>query len=52
VKRNKVIARLVPVEAAAPAERPDFLGRMRKNWGDRLLEPGNAELLALERERF
>ena len=52
VKRNKVIARLVPVEPVTPLEKPDFLARMRQNWGDKLLEPSNAELLARERERF
>jgi antitoxin (DNA-binding transcriptional repressor) of toxin-antitoxin stability system len=52
VRRNKVIAKLVPVAPVAPAEKPDFLGRMRQNWGDQMLEPSNAELLAQERERF
>jgi antitoxin (DNA-binding transcriptional repressor) of toxin-antitoxin stability system len=52
VKRNKVIAKLVPVDAAAPVEKPDFLARMRKIHGDVILRPSNAELLALERERF
>ena len=52
VKRNKVIAKLVPVTPEPPVEKPDFLGRMKKNWGDKLLEPTNAELLAEERERF
>jgi antitoxin (DNA-binding transcriptional repressor) of toxin-antitoxin stability system len=52
VKRNKVIAKLVPVAPASPVEKPDFLARMKKNWGDKLLEPTNAELLAQERDRF
>jgi antitoxin (DNA-binding transcriptional repressor) of toxin-antitoxin stability system len=52
VKRNKVIAKLVPVAPEARPEMPDFLGRMRKIWGDRIFEPSNAELLAQERERF
>ena len=52
VKRNKVIAKLVPVAPPGAVEKPDFLARMRKNWGDELLEPSNAELLAEERERF
>jgi antitoxin (DNA-binding transcriptional repressor) of toxin-antitoxin stability system len=52
VKRKKVIARLVPVTPPAAAEKPDFLARMRRNWGDKILEPSNAELLAQERERF
>jgi len=52
VRRNKVIAKLVPVCHAAPVEKPDFLARMRKIHGDVILHPSNAELLAVERERF
>lgn len=52
VKRKKVIAKLVPVRPNAPPPMPDFLGRMRRIWGDRILEPSNVELLAAERERF
>ena len=52
VKRNKVIAKLVPVTPAPPVEKPDFLARMKKNHGDVILHPSNAELLAEERERF
>ena len=52
VKRNKVIAKLVPVTPAPPVEKPDFLARMKKNHGDVILYPSNAELLAEERERF
>ena len=52
VKRKKVIARLVPVTTPSAAEKPDFMARMKRNWGDKILEPTNAELLAQERERF
>ncbi len=52
VKRNKVIAKLVPVPQEPRPEMPDFLGRMKKIWGDQIFEPSNAELLAEERERF
>ncbi len=52
VKRNKVIARLIPVEAPPPPEMPDFLARMKRIHGDTILHPSNAELLAEERERF
>jgi len=52
VRREKVIAKLVPVLPASVPEMPDFLGRMKRNWGDTILEPTNAELLAPERERF
>jgi hypothetical protein len=61
VKRNEVIAKLVPmasdtepVSAALkpPAEMPDFMARLKSIYGDRILEPSNAELLAEERDRF
>jgi antitoxin (DNA-binding transcriptional repressor) of toxin-antitoxin stability system len=52
VRRKKVIARLVPVLPASAPAMPDFLGRMKRNWGDKILEPTNADLLAEERERF
>ena len=52
VKRNKVIAKLVPIAPPAPRQMPDFLGRMRKIHGDIILHPSNAELLAEERDRF
>ncbi len=52
VKRNKVIAKLVPIAPPAPRQLPDFLGRMRKIHGDVILHPSNAELLAGERDRF
>jgi antitoxin (DNA-binding transcriptional repressor) of toxin-antitoxin stability system len=52
VKRRKVIARLVPVSSQPIVERPDFMARMKENWGDELLEPSNAELIAQERDRF
>lgn len=52
VKRNKVIAKLVPVPAEPARAMPDFLGRMKRNWGSKNLEPSNAELLAQNRDRF
>lgn len=52
-KRRKVIARLVPVtEPCRKIEWPDFEGRLRKIWGDKILEPSNAELIAQDRDRF
>ena len=35
-KRRKVIARLVPENATAPVEMPDFLGRIRAIYGDKV----------------
>lgn len=52
VKRNKVIASLVPVAPEPARGMPDFLGRMKRIHGDVILHPSNAELLAHDRERF
>ncbi len=51
-RHRRVIAKLVPVEPAAPTERSDFLGRLRAIFGDRVPKVSGAELLARERERF
>jgi antitoxin (DNA-binding transcriptional repressor) of toxin-antitoxin stability system len=50
-KRKKVIAKLVPA-AAAPPERPDFMARLKEIWGDRILTPSNAEIIAQDRDRY
>lgn len=50
-KRNKPIARLLPAQKTV-LEMPDFRGRMKKIFGDRILEPSNAELIAEDRDRF
>ena len=52
VKRNKVIAKLVPVAPEPARKKPDFLARMKRIHGDVVLYPSNAELLGHERERF
>lgn len=51
-KRKRVIARLLPPEAAAPATFPDFLARQKKTFGKKRLKVSGAEQLAAERERF
>jgi len=48
-KRRKPIARLSP----EPAERPplpDFLARMRANYGDQVFEVSGADLISADRE--
>jgi antitoxin (DNA-binding transcriptional repressor) of toxin-antitoxin stability system len=48
-KRRRVIARLTP----EPAERPplpDFLGRMRDIFGDRILKVTGAEIISDDRD--
>ena len=50
-KRRKVIARLTP----EPAERPplpDFLARMRANYGDKVFEVSGADLVSWDRDRY
>jgi antitoxin (DNA-binding transcriptional repressor) of toxin-antitoxin stability system len=51
-KRNRVVARLVPTgETNAPRHIPDFLGRMKKIYGDKVLEVSGAELIRWDRDR-
>jgi antitoxin (DNA-binding transcriptional repressor) of toxin-antitoxin stability system len=51
-KRRKVIAHLIPAKAAGSRSRPDFLGRLKKIYGDKVLKVSGAQLLAKERDRF
>jgi len=52
-KRKRVIARLLPPEPAVVVEMPDFLGRMKKIFGERRMKMSGAEQIALDRsERF
>lgn len=52
VKRNKVIARLVPVEPEAPPEWPDFEARLKEIWGDRVMDVSAADVIREDRDRF
>jgi antitoxin (DNA-binding transcriptional repressor) of toxin-antitoxin stability system len=52
-KRRRVIARLTPEPLPEPASRPplpDFLGRMRANFGDRILAVTGAEIISADRD--
>jgi antitoxin (DNA-binding transcriptional repressor) of toxin-antitoxin stability system len=51
-KRGKMIARLLPVNPAAPARRPDFLARLKKIYRGKPLKLTGAALLSRERDRF
>lgn len=51
-KRKRVIAKLVPPKAAAPAHRPDFLARLKKIYGSKRMKVSGAELLSRERDRY
>ncbi len=50
-ERGRVIGRLQP---ATPGKGtwPDFEARWKAQFGDRILEPSGAELLAKERDRY
>jgi antitoxin (DNA-binding transcriptional repressor) of toxin-antitoxin stability system len=50
--RKRVIARLLPPDTVPPEEFPDFLGRLRKIYGKKVLKVSGAELFAQQRERF
>ena len=51
-KRRQVIARLVPENGRPQAEMPDFLGRMRAIYGDKVFQVSGAELIARDRNRY
>ena len=48
-KRRKIIARLTPEPAARPPL-PDFMARMRANYGDQVFEVSGADLISEDRE--
>jgi antitoxin (DNA-binding transcriptional repressor) of toxin-antitoxin stability system len=52
-KRKRVIAKLVPVRARRRRKQlPDFMGRMRKIFGDRVSEVTGAEIVSEQREPY
>jgi antitoxin (DNA-binding transcriptional repressor) of toxin-antitoxin stability system len=51
-KRRRVIARLVPESTQSAAQAPDFLGRLRTIYGDKLLAVSGAELVSEDRNRY
>jgi antitoxin (DNA-binding transcriptional repressor) of toxin-antitoxin stability system len=51
-KRRRVIARLVPESVEAAKELPDFMARLHKIYGDKVLAVSGAELIAADRDRF
>ncbi len=51
-KRKRVVAELIPPPKPAKLPKmPDFLGRMRKIYGNKVLKVSWAEMLAEERNR-
>lgn len=51
-KRRRVIARLVPETSEEHIEMPDFLARLRKIYGDKVLAVSGAELISADRDRY
>jgi len=51
-KRRKVIARLSPPADPAPPKLPDFIGRLKKIYGNKVMKETGADLLAQERDRY
>ena len=51
-KRKKVVGKLVPPDTPdQPVKIPDFLGRMKKISGDKILKVTGAELIRWDRDR-
>ncbi len=50
-KRKRIIARLVPTKPGVPAQRPDFLARLKKIYRGKPLKVTGAELVSRERDR-
>lgn len=50
-KRKRIIAKLIPVDKAK-VKRPDFAGRLKRIFGNRVLKVTGAELISRDRERF
>jgi antitoxin (DNA-binding transcriptional repressor) of toxin-antitoxin stability system len=51
-KRRRVIARLVPEGVESSAVVPDFLGRLRKIYSEKMLTKTGAQLLDEDRSRY
>jgi antitoxin (DNA-binding transcriptional repressor) of toxin-antitoxin stability system len=50
-KRNRVIGTLRPVKSTKEVELPDFLGRLKKIYGNKVLNVSGAELVRWDRDR-
>lgn len=51
-KRKRVIARLIPADAAKPGKRPDFLARLKKLYEKEPQKVTGARRIAEERDRY
>jgi antitoxin (DNA-binding transcriptional repressor) of toxin-antitoxin stability system len=50
-RRRKVIARLTPVDTGRPPL-PDYLGRLKEIYGDKILPVTGAEIVSWDRDRY
>jgi antitoxin (DNA-binding transcriptional repressor) of toxin-antitoxin stability system len=50
-KRNQVIGTLRPANAAKKVELPDFMARLKKIYGDKVLKVTGAEVVRRDRDR-
>ena len=51
-KRKRVIARLVPEREESEKKMPDFLARVRRIYGNKVLAVSGADLIAADRDRY
>ena len=51
-KHRRVIARLMPERQESAKEMPDFRGRMRAIFGDKVLAVSGADLISADRDRY
>ena len=51
-KRRRVIARLVPESEEVAKKMPDFMARVRRIYGDKMLAVSGADLISSDRDRY
>jgi len=51
-KRKRVIARLLPEREESEKKMPDFLARVRRIYGNKVLAVSGADLIAADRDRY
>jgi antitoxin (DNA-binding transcriptional repressor) of toxin-antitoxin stability system len=49
-KRKRVIGRLLPPSPRSPVQIPDFMGRMKKIFGNKRMKVSGAKLISDERD--
>jgi len=51
-KRKRVIARLLPEREESEKKMPDFMARVRRIYGNKVLAVSGADLIAADRDRY